>query len=109
MLAVVGVTSDTLGTLLCLPAALASLAVGLRDLLVVPALQADASGLQVRPLLGVRSLRWDDVVRLRVVQDRRAVLLELELEDDEVLLLSRGRLGRDPRDVLDELEALRPR
>jgi hypothetical protein len=46
------------------------------------------------------------VTRLRVVTDRRAPLLEVDLEH-RVLVLSRGRLGRSPHEVLDELEALR--
>ncbi len=107
VLAVAGLRTDTVGALLCLPAALVALGVGLRDLLLVPTLEAGTEGLRVRPLLQVHDLRWDDVVRLRTVQDRRAVLLEVELADDAVLLLSRQRLGRDPRDVLDELAALR--
>lgn len=107
-LAAVGLSTDAGGALLALPAAAVAAALGLRDLLLVPVLHADAGGLDVVQGLRRRRLAWADVVRLRTVTDRRAVLLELELAGDEVVLLSRGRLGRDPRDVLEELQRLRP-
>ena len=106
-LAVLAAGADVVGTLLCAPAAAAALGLGLRDLLLVPVLQADTAGLQVVVGLRRRTLAWDDVAVLRTVTDRRAVLLEVELDDDEVLLLSRRRLGRDPREVLEKLERLR--
>ena len=102
-----GLTSDLAGALLTLPAAAVALALGLRDLLLTPVLRADAGGLELVQGLSRRRLDWADVVSLRTVTDRRAVLLEVELADDDVVLLSRTRLGRDPRDVLDELRALR--
>lgn len=106
VLAVVATQTDATGTLLALPAAVVALALGLRDLLLVPVLHADAGGLVVVRGLRRQAVPWADVRRLRVVEDRRSALLELDLEDD-VVLLSRGRLGRDPRTVLDELRALR--
>ena len=109
LLAVLSATADVAGALLCAPAAAVALGLGLRDLLLVPVLQADAAGLRVVTGLRHRTLSWDDVVTLRTVTDRRAVLLEMELVHDEVLLLSRNRLGRDPRDVLEQLRQLRAR
>ena len=107
LLAALAATADTAGALLCAPAAAAALGLGLRDLLLVPVLRADAAGLTVVTGLRRRVLGWDEVASLRTVTDRRSVLLEVELADDEVLLLSRNRLGRDPRDVLEELQQLR--
>ena len=108
VLAVLSVTTDAAGAVLAVPGTGLALGAGLRDLLLVPVLRADREGLEVREGVRRRALRWDEVDGLRVVTDRRAALLELELADDRVVLLSRGRLGRDPRDVLDELRALRP-
>lgn len=108
VLAVLGATSDLGGAVLALPAAAVAVGLGVRDLLLVPVLRADREGLSVVQGLRRRAVAWPEVVRLRTVTDRRAVLLELELADDDVLLLSRGRLGRDPRDVLEELQRLRP-
>lgn len=107
VLAVVAGRTDATGTLLAAPAAVVVLALGLRDLLLVPVLHADADGLVVVRGLRRHRVAWTDVRRLRVVADRRSALLEVDLEDD-VVLLSRGRLGRDPRAVLEELQALRP-
>jgi hypothetical protein len=106
VLVVVATQTDATGTLLAAPAAVVALGLGLRDLLLVPVLRADATGLVVVHGLRRQTVAWSDVRRLRVVDDRRSTLLELDLEDD-VVLLSRGRLGRDPRAVLDELQALR--
>lgn len=108
VLAAAGLTSDLGGAVLALPAAVVAAGLGLRDLLLVPVLRADREGLAVVQGLRRRAVAWPEVVRLRTVTDRRAVLLEIELADDDVLLLSRGRLGRDPRDVLEELQRLRP-
>ncbi|MCW2778137.1 MAG: hypothetical protein JWN17_1862 [Frankiales bacterium] len=108
VLACVAVGTDTAGALLLAPVAAVALGLGLRDLLLVPVLHADPDGIRVVQGVARRSARWDEVVRMRTVTDRRTVLLEVELDDDEVLLLSRGRLGRDPRDVLEELQAVRP-
>jgi hypothetical protein len=108
VLAVVATRTDATGALLAAPAAVVALGLGLRDLVLVPVLRADADGLVVVRGLRRRAVPWADVRRLRVVDDRRSALLELDLDDD-VVLLSRGRLGRDPRAVLDELQALRGR
>lgn len=105
-LAAVAATSDPAGQLLAGPAALVALALAVRDLVLRPVLQAGPDGLTV--VQGVRrhTARWADVHRLRVVTDRRAPLLEVDLEE-RVLVLSRGRLGRSPYEVLAELEAVR--
>ena len=99
---------DVLGQLLALPAALLLLGVGLRDLLLRPTLAADADGLTV--VNGARHVAatWAEVERLRVVTDRRAPLLEIDL-GEAVVVLPRRRLGAAPAVVLDELTALRPR
>ena len=108
VLAVLAVATDAAGALLLAPAAAVALALGLRDLLLVPVLRADATGLQVVSGLRRRRCGWREVASLRTLTDRRALLLEVELVDGEVLLLSRARLGRDPHDVLAELQRLRP-
>lgn len=107
VLVVVAVRTDLVGATLVVPGTGVAFGLAVRDLLLVPVLRADASGLELRNGLRRRTVLWDDVVRLSVVKDRRALLLEVELVDDEVLLLSRGRLGRDPRDVLEDLRAVR--
>ncbi len=107
VLVVVALSAAATGRLLALPGAALLGLLGLRDLLWVPVLRADADGLTVRTGPTARRLPWAQVARLRVVTDRRAVLLEIEAADEQLLLLSRARLGRDPRDVLAELERLR--
>ncbi len=105
-LAVVAVLSDAAGQLLAVPAALVALALAVRDAVLRPVLEAGPDGLTA--VQGVRrhTARWDQVAALRVVTDRRAPLLEIDL-DDRVLLLSRNRLGRSPHAVLEELQAVR--
>jgi hypothetical protein len=104
--ALLSLVADPAGRVLLLPAAALVVALGLRDLLLRPVLQADASGLEV--VTGLRRLQapWSDVERLRVVTDRRTPVLELDL-GTAVVVLGRLRLGRAPVDVLDELQALR--
>ena len=106
VLAVVTVLSDPAGRLLTAPAALVALVLGVRDLRAGPVLVADDGGVAVNT--GWRHVRapWGDVERLRVVRDRRAELLELDV-GRTVLLLSRTRLGRVPADVLTDLLAVR--
>ena len=108
VLAVVAVFTDTPGRLLTIPAAVGALAVGLRDLRGGPLVVADADGLTVRDGWRRVSVPWSSVERMRVVKDRRAELLELDL-GRSVVLLSRTRLGRLPADVLTELLAVRDR
>jgi hypothetical protein len=106
ILLVVAALSDAAGRLLALPAAVAVLALAVRDLRAGPLLHADAVGVEV--LQGVRRLRvpWASVERMRVVRDRRTELLELDL-GTTLALLSRQRLGRLPDDVLTDLLTIR--
>jgi hypothetical protein len=106
VLAVVTVLSDPAGRLLTAPAALVALVLGLRDLRSGPVLVADAGGVSVNT--GWRHVRatWPEIERMRVVRDRRAELLELDL-GRTVVLLSRTRMDRLPADVLTDLLAVR--
>ncbi|MBK5306537.1 MAG: PH domain-containing protein [Frankiaceae bacterium] len=106
VLVVVAVLSDPAGRLLTLPAAVAVLALAVRDLRSGPVLRAGPAGVEV--LQGARRLRvgWDRVERMRVVKDRRTEMLELDL-GSTLALLSRHRLGRLPADVLTDLLAIR--
>lgn len=94
------------GAVLLVPTGLAALAFGARDLVLGPALAADATGITV--VEGVRrtSAPWSEVARLRVVTDRRAHLLELDLSD-RLVVLSQRRLDAPPDEVLAALEQLR--
>lgn len=106
VLVVVTGLSDPAGRLLTAPAAVAVLALALRDLRSGPVLRAGPDGVEV--LQGLRRLRagWDRVERMRVVRDRRTEMLELDL-GSTLALLSRNRLGRLPEEVLTELVAIR--
>jgi hypothetical protein len=106
VLGVVAVLSDPAGRLLALPAALAVLALALRDLRSGPLLVADETG--VRVLQGLRrvGLPWSTVERMRVLRDRRSELLEIDA-GATLVLLTRQRLGRLPEDVLTDLLAVR--
>jgi hypothetical protein len=96
------VPAPPLGRVLIVPAALAVTALGLRDLLAVPTLEADAAGITVSR----QTYAWTDVAGVRVITDRRTPLLELDL-DHTVVVLSRRRLGTAPYLVLEQLDALR--
>jgi hypothetical protein len=106
VLAVVAVLSDPAGRLLALPAAVAVLALAVRDLRSGPLLVADADG--VRALTGLRRVAapWSDVERMRVLRDRRSELLEIDA-GRTLILLTRQRLGRLPDEVLTDLLAVR--
>ncbi len=106
-LAVLGTLADPGGRLLALPAAGAVLLVAVRELLAGPVLRADRDGFVARQGWRQVAATWEQVERLRVVKDRRAELLELDL-GDTVVVLSRTRLGSYPADVLADLLALRP-
>lgn len=105
-LLLVAALSDTAGRLLAVPAALAVLAVAVRDLLSGPVLQAGPDGVDV--LQGLRRLRapWEEVERMRVVRDRRTEALELDL-GRTLALLTRARLGQPPAQVLELLLTIR--
>ena len=106
VLAGIALLSDPAGRLLAVPAAVAVLALAVRDLRSGPLLLADDEGVDV--LQGLRRVRapWSSVERMRVVKDRRTELLELDI-GRTLVLLSRQRLGRPPQDVLTELLAIR--
>ena len=97
---------DRLGWVLLVPAAVAALGAGARDLLLRPTLQADAAELTV--VAGARRVHapWPDVERLRVVRDRRTPLLEIDL-GDHVVVLPERRLGAPVEEVLAALTQLR--
>ena len=106
VLVVAAVLSDPAGRLLTVPAAVAVLALAVRDLRSGPVLRAGPDGVEV--LQGLRRLRvpWPRVERMRVVKDRRTEMLELDL-GSTLALLSRHRLGRLPEDVLTDLLEIR--
>ena len=106
VLLVVAGLSDDAGRLLALPAAAAVVGLAFRDLRSGTLLVADGSGLDV--LQGLRRVRvpWAEVERMRVLRDRRAELLELDL-GRTLALLSRQRLGRLPEEVLADLLTVR--
>ena len=108
LLLVVGLLSDAGGRVLAWPAGVLLLVLGARDLVLGPALRAGPDGLVVVSGLRRRTVPWAAVERLRLVTERRTPLLEVDAGDD-LLLLSRWRLGRSPSLVLDELAALAPR
>ena len=107
LLALVALAADPHGRLLAAPAALLLAALGLRDLLLRPVLAAGAWGLEVVTGLRRRHVPWHSLEGLRVVTDRRTPLLELDL-GTTLVVLPRSRLGRDPQEVLAELDAVRP-
>lgn len=102
-------TGDRPGTVLLGVVAAALAAGALHGTLIRPRLAADARGVRIRTLGGVRLLAWPDV-ELRLTSMRRlgrdSAVLELEHEN-ELVVLGWLELGADPRDVHDELTALR--
>jgi hypothetical protein len=106
VLVVVTLLSDSAGRLLTAPAALVTLVLAIRDLTSGPVLRADAAGVAVLQGWRTISAGWPQVERMRVVNDRRTEMLELDL-GTTLALLSRHRLGRLPADVLTDLLALR--
>jgi hypothetical protein len=106
VLTVVTVLSDPAGRLLTAPAAVVALVLGLRDLRGGPVLVADADGVSVNTGWRRVHAAWTEVERMRVVRDRRAELLELDI-GRTVVLLSRTRMDRLPADVLTDLLAVR--
>jgi hypothetical protein len=106
VLAVVTVLSDPAGRLLTAPAALVALVLGIRDLRAGPVLVADGDGVSVNTGWRHVHAAWSEIERMRVVRDRRAELLELDL-GRTVVLLSRTRMDRLPPEVLTDLLAVR--
>jgi hypothetical protein len=80
--------------------------------LLRPKLAADRDGLRMRTLGGTHRFAWHEV-RLQLVTTRRlareVTTIELETGENGLVVLGWLELGADPRDVLDELDALRPR
>ena len=102
-------SADRTGALLFGVAAVALVAAAAHGAFVRPRLAADHEGIRVRTL--GRSLRWSwPEVRVRLTTTRRLGrdVDVLEIEADDLLILGSLELGADPRDVLDELNALRP-
>jgi len=100
--------ADSAGALLLVSGALLLLVLAMRDLALRPVLTADGSGLTVVDGWHRVTASWQEVEGLRVVVDRRAALLEVDL-GEVVVVLTRRRLGRAPYAVLDELAVLRGR
>lgn len=100
------VTDDPILGLLLVPAAVLLLGIGLRDFLLRPTLHATGSSITVVSGLRRVTVPWAEVEQLRVVTDRRAPLLEVDL-GATLVVLSRARLGVPPYQVLEQLEALR--
>lgn len=97
------VVVEPAGVVLLAPAAAGLLALGLRDLLLRPVLALHDDALAVVDGWRLREAPYDGVVRARVVTDRRADLLELDL-GDAVVVLTRRRLGADPAEALARLQ-----
>lgn len=83
--------------------------------LLRPRLAADREGVAVRGLRGTKRWSWPDVgVRVRQTRHlgRTTSALEIEVPEDAttggLVVLTRLDLGADPRDVAEELDALRP-
>jgi hypothetical protein len=106
----VAVSSDPAGRLLlgCVTVVLAVVAGG--DLLFWPRLTATAAGVAIfTPSLRTR-LAWAEIDSIRVDEHARHGLTNraLEIESGELLVvLSKRCLGRDPREVLEQLTAIR--
>ncbi|SFA81866.1 PH domain-containing protein [Amycolatopsis marina] len=107
--AYLALVADRTGALLFGVAAVALAAAAAHGALVRPRLAADHDGIRVRTLTSTRQWSWPEV-RVRSTTTRRLGrdVSVLEIEADELLILGALELGADPRDVLDELNALRP-
>lgn len=97
--------ADPAGRLLLVAAALWLAVLAGRDLLLAPVLDADLEGLRVVDGWRRVEVTWSGVEDIRLVTDRRAPLVELDL-GDRLVVLSRRRLARLPSEVVDELTAL---
>jgi hypothetical protein len=79
-----------------------------------PRLTATSAGIEVRGLTGRRRYDWAQVTEVRLLHTsglgRRSLTLEITVrpgDDEQLLIFSRLDLGADPRDVADELAAVR--
>jgi apolipoprotein N-acyltransferase len=104
-------TDAATGRLLLVVAAVVLAAIAAVDLIFSPRLTATPAGIAVfTPTVRTR-LRWDEVDVLRVDEHthRGIAARTLEIESGErLIVLSKRSLGRDPRDVLTELDGLQP-
>ena len=98
--------ADPAGRVLLVPAGLVLVAVAARDLLLRPVLSAGPVGLELVDGWRRVHLPWSQVASVRLVTDRRAPLLEVDL-GHRLVVLSRRRLGRPPHEVVAALTALR--
>jgi hypothetical protein len=109
------VATDPAGRLLAAVAAVGLAAAALHGSIVRPRLSADADGLAVRGVGGLRRWPWS-AVDVQVVRMRRlgrdVSMLELETRDaegnEQLLVLTRLDLGTEPEDVVEALAELRP-
>jgi hypothetical protein len=113
-------SADPAGRLLGGVAALVLTVAALFGTLARPRLAADHSGLRVRGFGGTASYGWPQISRLRLVHTRRfgrnVPTLEIEVwaggpeaaQDERLLVFGWLELGADPRDVADDLRAVRP-
>ncbi len=97
--------ADPAGRLLLVAAALWLAVLAGRDLLLIPVLDADTARLRVVDGWRRIEVAWPRVENVRLVTDRRAPLIELDL-GDRLVVLSRRRLGQSPQVIVDELTAL---
>ena len=97
--------ADPAGRLLLVTAALWLAVLAGRDLLLAPVLDADTARLRVVDGWRRIEVAWPRVENVRLVTDRRAPLIELDL-GDRLVVLSRRRLGQSPQVIVDELTAL---
>jgi apolipoprotein N-acyltransferase len=99
------------GRLLLVTAAFVLAAIGALDLIFSPRLTATPAGIAIfTPTVRTR-LRWDEVDSIRVDEHahRGIAARTLEIESGErLIVLSKRSLGRDPREVLTELDGLQP-
>lgn len=113
-------SSDPAGRLLGGVAAVVLTVAALFGTFARPRLAADRAGLHVRGFGGTASYGWPHVSRVRLVNTRRfgrnVPILEIEVwvggpgadQDERLLVFGWLELGADPRDVADDLRALRP-
>ncbi|MEU3272153.1 PH domain-containing protein [Saccharomonospora sp. NPDC006951] len=104
----IALSADRPGAVLLAVATIALAAAALHGTVIRPRLAASTSGLRVRTVGGTRALAWGEV-QLRLVTSKRMGrdVTVLEVEADDLVVLGWLELGTDPRDVHEELVALR--
>jgi hypothetical protein len=104
--------SDPGGRLFLACVTIALLAIAASDLVFSPRLTAGPTGLAIFAPMTRTSLSWAEIDSITVDERTHLGLASraLEIESGDLLVvLSRRRLGMDPREVLTQLEAVRPR